>query len=146
LEKKLNFVNRYGFLHGDTYQAESTRLMTLSVQRAAEMVAMVDARKWSELESYLRGLGSGMYSIGIAPPERSGRPALKFFPFNLFLAATAQLLEEAASGGQFKSCIRPGCGRYFGYGPGTGRRETALYCSPRCQKAHDYQKRKEAQR
>lgn len=35
-------------------------------------------------------------------------------------------------------CKRPGCGEWFWYGGGTGRRKTAIFCTPKCQKAYYY--------
>jgi len=70
------------------------------------------------------------------------QPRLFFQPRDLLGAAYLQLMQDAAQGAILRLCARPGCGEWFYYGPGTKHRETALYHSPRCQKAHAYLKTK----
>lgn len=63
--------------------------------------------------------------------------------------ATAILVAEARAspentapvGGKGrKRCLW--CSSLFWFGPGTGKRRTAMYCNPSCQGAHAYEKKK----
>ena len=63
-------------------------------------------------------------------------------PESLRDAMWAQFALALTKGERQKACEL--CKTWFAYGPGTGRRETAMYCSPKCQKAHTYQLRKDA--
>lgn len=55
--------------------------------------------------------------------------------------ALSAIAERARPRIGVKLCKRPDCGEWFAYGPGTKHRETAVYCSPKCQKAHAYERR-----
>jgi hypothetical protein len=79
-----------------------------------------------------------------AAPDYHAPPELFFKPMALIDAIYLQFFMDISSGAQLRLCKRPGCGNWFKYGPGTGHRETAEYCSPKCQKAHAYSKTKES--
>ena len=70
------------------------------------------------------------------------RPRLEFHPRNLISFIYCQFLQDKTGAKQYKLCKRPGCGNYFYYGPGTGKRNTSSYCTDTCQKSHYYQTHK----
>jgi hypothetical protein len=154
-EGVLEFVNTYGFLfkpkapHGE-HLDEIFR----AIDSARMFVARVKAKDWHRLAAILDNWGQdrmfltggvGRLGVKFAVDPGASRPTLLLQPADLYNAALVQLLDEATSGRPLKKCIRPGCPEYFTYGPGTPKRETAIYCSPKCQKAHEYMRRKESQ-
>jgi hypothetical protein len=65
-----------------------------------------------------------------------GRPRFGIHPTNLYSAMWLQLALDAGRDALIRRC--PTCRDRFEYGPGTGRRETAIYCRDRCcAAAHD---------
>ena len=92
------------------------------------------ARKWMQERPRVQ-LGA------VIGEDEAGRPQLEFQPRNLFGFIVAQLIQDWSGGAQYKFCKRPGCPEYFYFGAGTAHRNTAKYCSKRCQMAHAYQER-----
>lgn len=78
----------------------------------------------------------------IDDPSNPDGLALRLQPRDLYSALWFQFAESAAAGSKIRRCAFPTCGKPFAYGTGTGRRETAQYCSPKCRKAHEYARRK----
>ena len=67
------------------------------------------------------------------------------WPRSLQAAIYLQALQHATSGAELRKCSRPGCPEYRSVGPGTGRTRTnrpVWYCSPTCQKAAAYLRKK----
>ena len=73
----------------------------------------------------------------VRPTLRIRSGVTVFEPDNLRDAMWIQLAMATARNQKFKICRY--CQTWFPYGPGTGHRSTALYCSPKCQKAFSYQ-------
>ncbi len=90
----------------------------------------------------------GIGRLGVIFDWREGmeRPDLYYRPGSLLSAIYLQALQDASGGAELQKCDRPGCPKYFQVGPGTGRprlNRGVAYCTPKCQKAHAYMKRKE---
>jgi hypothetical protein len=150
----LQFVQLYGFLFSADALSESTDSIIGAIEVAKILVAAADARDWVKIARWLDKAyragpdgtgGAGRLGVVFEVPEDASRPALHLKPANLWEAAVVQLLGEVSNGRLPRPCKRPGCPEWFNYGPGTEHRETAQYCSSKCQNAHTYMKRKETQ-
>jgi hypothetical protein len=150
-EAVIGFVSRFGPLFGPDPEPLSEIYDAIDV--AQGLVALAETEDWHSIavwldKAWIDALPSqagGIGRLGIAFSKAGNeRPRLQLQPPNLFHAALVQFLEEVSSGGPLRRCRLPTCPEWFTYGPHTGRRETALYCSPRCQNAHTYLKRKES--
>ena len=137
----LAFANRYGLL--SNREREAVQTFTDNIRIVRSLVAAAEAEDWTAIH---RWLGENRKAIRFQPDLKlNGRPQFFFRPARLIDAIYAQFLEDVAGGiGTMRLCARPGCGNWFKFGPGTNHRETARYCSPKCQGAHAYAKRKEA--
>ncbi len=148
----LNFVSTYGFLHRKNAKEETVASIKDAIETARILSALYDKNDWVKVADWLNeagrdsmfGLG-GIGRLGIVFRAEQGaeRPELNFRPGSLWSAILVQYLDDMSGGAELRECIRPGCPEWFKFGPGTGRRETARYCSPKCQQAHAYKKRKE---
>ena len=84
-------------------------------------------------------LGPGSARFDTLIFDEAGKPQLGLRADQFYSFIFAQLIQDYTSGAQYKLCIRPGCGKYFYYGSGTGKRNTSSYCTDTCQKSHYYQ-------
>ena len=138
----LTFVNKYGLLWSRGKREEVEKFLTARRELKKLLVAKKRddwdaASKWIEARPKAILLSAG---IGYS---KTDRPQLEFRPQNLIGLIVSRLIQDWSSGVKYEFCKRPGCGEYFYYGSGTDKRETADYCSPKCQNAHAYAKRKE---
>lgn len=146
----LALVKTYGFLIDDTASAEHVSIITNAIHFLRGLITAMYARDWHGLRERLEErdyffVGDAL-TVEFLPPLNSERPTLRLRPAALLTAAILQLLQDAAVGQRVRQCARPGCGNIIEYGPGTGRRKSARYCSKKCKDAHSYLNRKEAQR
>ncbi len=121
------------------------------VRSARRLIALTKKGNWEKISEWLDVPKEEDIAPRRPPPigfvgaigfDGAGRPQLEFRPRSLDEFIFTQLFQDYTSGAQYKRCIRPGCGSYFYYGSGTGKRNTAIYCSAKCQKAHQYMKLK----
>lgn len=83
---------------------------------------------------------------GLGPQVKTtedGRPLLALNLRDLRTGIALQALRSLtapAAGLETRQCAQ--CGTYFEIGPGTGRRSTSKFCSPRCQGAYRYARQK----
>ena len=138
----LTFVNKFGLLYNRDKKEKVETFLTARSELKKLLVAKKRddwgaASKWIEKHPKAIRLNAG---IGYSNTDR---PQLEFRPQNLMGLIVAQLIQDWSNGAKYKFCTRPGCGEYFYFGSGTDHRETAEYCSPKCQNAHAYAKRKE---
>ncbi len=81
-------------------------------------------------------------SVGLVKIDQQQRPQLVMRPRSLVAAMWLQYGHWVSLPNvELRRCAY--CPNWFAYGPGTRRRKTAIYCSPKCQKAHQYAKMKE---
>ena len=73
------------------------------------------------------------------PADRTQPPLFSITPRSLEDALWLQFKIAVANNTQLQQCTE--CPTWFAYGTGTGRRKSALYCSPKCSKAA-YRRRK----
>jgi hypothetical protein len=100
------------------------------------------AKDWDRLRTWLAVDNPNF--VRLRPALLAGDPPQLFFqPRTLRDAVYLQFFEDLTTRANLRKCKRPGCGEWFKYGPGTLHRNTAQYCSPKCQNADKYQKRKE---
>ncbi|MDP6781218.1 MAG: hypothetical protein QGH32_05635 [Alphaproteobacteria bacterium] len=121
---------------------EAVFLMRLVLSHAS-------AEVWGEFARVVTGAVDSRFRGGrieahIALRARNDgeRPDVVLHPNDLWSAIWLQLATDITAGANLRSCAQ--CGIWFKYGPGTGRRSTAVYCSPKCQSADAYAKRKAA--
>ena len=148
----LGFVSTYGPLFGPVSDRVANVINAIGI--AQDLYTMAHLKQWNSIAGLLeesmladklsRTGGVGRLSVVFAVGSEKQRPQLNLVPSTLFDAALVQLLEEISSERPLRKCKRPGCPEWFTYGPGTKHRETAFYCSSKCQKAHEYQRRKES--
>ncbi len=149
----LDFVSTYGFLQQKDAKEETVADIKDAIETARILSALYDKNDWVKVADWLNeagrdsmfGLGGiGRLGVVFHGEQGAARPGLKFRPGSLRSAILVQYLDDMSGGAKLRECIRPGCPEWFKFGPGTGRRETARYCSPKCQQAHAYMKRKES--
>ncbi len=144
----LDFVESYGFLGEDLQDGrESVDFIARCIRVARELVRAIDRKEWIEIQrwTFLNAKGIRLY-----PEFRylgDDRSELFFGPNRLIDAIWLQALQDVANATQFEKCDRPGCPEWFAVGPGTGRARIrrpggARYCSPKCQRAHAYMRKK----
>jgi hypothetical protein len=139
----LEFANKFGLLRDGN--EESIDDFILHADWVRVLVKAKEERDWVPFERFLvlnREVVRLNPEFQLTTVRVNGRKTdeLEFFfrPASLLSAIYIQLFEDFTTGAELRLCKRPGCGSWFKFGPGTGRRNTALYCSPRCQKAHAY--------
>jgi hypothetical protein len=135
----LDFVRRFGFLKGDC--SESVNFICEQIRDFRHLISLKQSQKWESLRRFLK---RNREFISVNLELLVGDPPEVFFqPPTLLDAIYFQFFEDLSSGANLRLCKRPGCREWFKYGPGTLHRNTAQYCSPKCQNAHKYAKRKE---
>ena len=136
----IKFANSFGLLRGDKEEA-----LTSWYQAIDHFKEAVEYKKEEFWDSSTNGMEISMprsFSTVLVRQDGEKLPSLFFRPTSLYAAMWLQYAQwVSAPGVQFRSCVW--CGELFLYGPTTGRRSSARYCEPRCQKAHNYSKRKE---
>lgn len=157
-EGTLKFVTQHGFL--SRAKSKDSRLDDV-LGAATDMRSLVDAinkKRWGAIADGLNRADQdsmfqigGIGRLGAVFGWRDGmeRPDLYFRPGSLLGAIYLQALQDASGGAELQKCDRPGCPKYFQVGPGTRRprlNRGVAYCTPKCQKAHAYMKRKELER
>lgn len=135
------FANRFGML--DEGSDESFSIWYEQIDAMRDGLAKVESGAWQEAPEGYGTIASKFVDVVLINEIGRSRPSLKFRPRNLLAAMRLQfaLWVSSPPGVKLRQCAWDGL--WFMYGPGTGRRETAVYCSPKCQKAHQYAKRKE---
>jgi len=141
----LNFVSRFGFLRSKR-RRESVEFIIDEIKVMRTVRDAIDRQDWAVLELWLADM-RGAIRLGPVFNQREGypRPDLFFAPGTLMDAIYLQALQDATSGTDLRKCDRPGCPEYVAVGPGTGRKRTGrptFYCTPKCQKAHQYMRKK----
>jgi len=136
----LQFANRYGLL-GSPPRGERDRGLpdTLDDWRTSitvfrRMVAAGDAQDWPVLSHWFGEAQLGRMSAKL-PYWHTRGPVLHVVPNTLRSAIYVQLAQAYAHARKLRKCDARGCGRWFAYGAGTGRRASAKYCSDACRKA-----------
>ena len=147
----LDFVSQYGFLDREKADEMEVSKITEAIGTARQLVVLNDKNDWKTVADRLDAAGqNSLFGIGgvgrlgvlLTADPGAARPALRFRPGSLLSAILVQYLDDVTGGAELRECARPGCTEWFKYGPGTNRRETARYCTPKCQKADAYMKSK----
>jgi hypothetical protein len=136
-EALVRFVNSFGLLDHPS-DPEPVPML----EKAREEIALA-VRYWTEgLAGDLERLINSKHSrfCEVTLQVRDSVPV--FVPVNLRSAMWCALALAVRQNEQHRSCVR--CGTFFRFGPGTGRRETALFCGSKCQQANAYEARKAA--
>ena len=143
----LSFVSRFGFLRSKG-RRETVDFICHGIEVMRALNKCIHQEDWPALDLWLRD-NADADAIRLHPvfDQREGypRPDLFFAPNTLMDAIYLQALQDATSGTDLRKCDRPGCPEYVAVGPGTGRKRTgrpAFYCTPKCQKAHQYMRKK----
>ena len=134
-------MNAYGLLL--TRGGRETVRNFLSARRELKrLLAAKERDDWNGAEKWMQEHPRVAQFDLVASEHKNGWPQIEFRPRHLFGFIVAQLLTDWQGGAKYKFCKRPSCHEYFYYGAGTGKRETAQYCSRRCSDASTYEKRK----
>lgn len=143
----LNFANRFGLLNDSTSVEEPFFTWAVAITSLRQAIDLWNLSDFDKLISIFQGRSYGQVSIVLRPGSTTAkRPQLRVAPTDLLNGLWIQLAEAVSADLKIRRCDFPICGTPFAYGPGTGRRSSARYCSPKCQKAHEYQIRKESEK
>jgi hypothetical protein len=129
------FVDTFGYPLADTGWDLAPLLRAAAAMRAA-----IAAHKAADRRALLQVFAEG--GIGRLTTElriRDGAFVLVLVPGSLLQAMWIQFAQVVVGGAAIASCEQ--CGATFPTGAGTGRRNTARFCSDTCRKAHHYQRR-----
>lgn len=163
-EGALDFISRFGFpVNTVTYHYGTNRFADRGIMEAfyfygekqilsavLDIAGVIDETRkvdWGRLKHWMIG-PEARFTTELYPDieqSPSGQPSLTFRPPGLLSAIYLQLFQDLARGAKFKKCSNPGCRNWFEYGPGSVplRLERSKYCTPKCQNAHAYQRKKE---
>jgi hypothetical protein len=144
----LDFVSTYGFLLHPQRQSEDVSEIIKIMDALKELDAAALREDWDFLNLWLihnKKLIPTRLTIEHDP--ETGREILVHTPEDLRAALFLQLLRDRTHCVTFADCERKGCLNSFYYGPGTGRRESAKFCSDPCRvKSFELKRIEEAQR
>lgn len=141
-QKKLDFIVRFGFLFSLCRRTEEINKIEEIRRGMVEAVKAINAGTLSHLNW---GPWPEAYLCDLEWPYINGRgevivednlPRFRFRPENLGSAIHLQMVLDLDRRARIRCC--PECGKYFEYGPGTGRRSTAIYCQDKCRIAAFY--------
>lgn len=144
----LAFVSRWGFLQRANAKREAVGAVLARAEMLRRLAANAERQEWREISRNLAdhadGPLNGIGKLAVIFEYREGmeRPELRFQPRDLGEAIHVQALMDISGNATLRKCFNPACPAWFRYGPGTEHRETAKYCSSKCQGAHAYAKRK----
>jgi hypothetical protein len=131
----VEFASKWGLLT-DTHDDEDLATWQVESGSMRSALASWEAGKFAGLENLFNDYRWARLAIRF----RNGALALE--PRNLRDAMWVQLAVSLTKREHHRACLW--CKTWFPYGAGTEHRASALYCSPKCQKAHAYQKLKGA--
>ena len=143
-EGAIEFCNMFGLffnLKGKTDENPKMGFeVFLGVQEATrQLIEIAETNEW---DKYVERAVFGHVTLRLEYIDDKSVPEILFVPDDLHTVMKYQLHADLKSGAKSRKCLI--CPTWFNYGPGTTHRNTAIYCSPKCQKAHQYQKKKEA--
>ena len=136
----LDFANRFGLLNHSA-EPEPLDVWYIAIGSMAVVVENWHEGEWDALEDAYRHHDFAQVSVHLDREPNALRPTLHVSPASLIDALWIQLAEALSSDLKIRKCLR--CFKPFPFGTGTARRNTAIYCSPKCQKSHAYAKRQE---
>ena len=138
----IDFANNFGLLFKDRFNLvsefyEYSQTMHSAVQswhdgNIDDLIGLFDSQI---------GRWAGQISVTLNKNSEEDQPELRIQSRELLHALWLQFAEAVSTGLCIKHC--QWCRKAFPYGPDTGHRNTATYCSPKCQKAHYYRTRQE---
>lgn len=138
-----NFASRYGLFDRDCEGPLSIWEPPITSMRIA-----TDAWRRGDINDVVHLIGGarsyGQTTIELVNEKDAERPTIRIVPQSLRDALWYQLALTISCGRKVKNCDF--CQMPFFYGPGTNRRETAAFCSPKCQRHNAYAKRLEAKK
>lgn len=149
-EGVLDFANRFGLLFPDgafEKQRDGSEYLPdwfkhIQSFQAGIGFAEHGQRGWDFAPAQFEVQVTKNVSVHLVKRDERELPQLAMRPRSLIAAMWLQYgLWISTPNMKLRRCVY--CSTWFTYGPGTGRRETARYCSPKCQKAHQYAKKKE---
>lgn len=146
-EGVINFANKYGQLdvparvpgleQGDPDVA--LKFWYAAIDYMCELMAANEKKDWSLVEGIEKILR--VDTALVKPRGSSMPPQLIYRPKALIDALLLQFaLFVMSPEGELQRCVQ--CVKWFAVGSGTGRRTTAMYCSPECKERAKYLKRK----
>jgi hypothetical protein len=131
----LRFLGAFGYPLSDDGWTLAPMLRAAAAMREAIAALKADDRKM--LLHLFAEAGIGRLTTELRLID--GAFAIVLVPTSLLQAMWIQFAQVVVSGAAIASCEQ--CGAIFPTGTGTGRRNTARFCSDSCRKAHLYQRR-----
>jgi hypothetical protein len=150
-QRLLEFIAQFGMPdYPDQQELDLARIIDIP-EGFKLMVAAADCEDWQTTAkvfevsvNYMNADHDlGMLVPALTPSAEKTRPTLSLHPRSLIAAMNLQFAADIARNAQIREC--PQCGTFFEYGPGTGRRSSAIYCREKCRNAAFYVKRKTVQ-
>ena len=140
-EGTYDFVRRFGFLGSIDGLSERVEFICNEIRAVRSLLKDKRTRNWERLRLWI----IDNPNIGLLRPDllAGDPPELFFRPVTLQDAIYLQFFEDLTTSASLRKCKRPGCGEWFKYGAGTSHRNTAQFCSAKCQNADKYARRKE---
>jgi hypothetical protein len=136
----LDFSNKFGTLGGAVGRyniSESLYLFLLRQEHLRQAIKLSESADWPALVDLFNTDKYGTFTRGFLTPrlrhQPRGKVVLVFEPTNLIQFLWLQFALHLGSGAKLLRCER--CGSPFTVGTGTGRRETAKFCSNACKVA-----------
>lgn len=135
----VGFAESFGLLTHPSDE-EPIGLWRASIESMRTLVAKWTSGRMNEVAEAYNRLKFGGLTLRLAHDRRTSWPHLEIVPVRLLDAMWAQFAQAVSKNERHNACLW--CRGWFAYGPGTGKRKTAVYCSAKCQKAHQYAKMK----
>ena len=141
----LKFVKTFGFLKHK--HSEPVKFICDEIMEMRALREILDGKDWPALVRWMLTKGK---AIKLRPvldqwKEELAAPSLFFSPNSLIDAMYLQAVQDATNCTDYRKCDRPGCPEWVAVGPGTGKKRTkkpVFYCTPKCQSAHAYMRKK----
>lgn len=139
----IDFTHKYGFVfdHGNRMAIE--HWCEESAGMAHAIAVWEEGLKKNDLSEVIKSLQYALHStiqITFRKAWGTKHPALYIKPRDLASALWLQFSLAVTEQTEFRKCLH--CPAWFTFGPGTGRRKTAFYCSARCRRAAHRSKEK----
>ncbi len=138
----VEFANEFGLLWQESGDFDDYQFFVRSIFEMSYVVDAIDRGRHQDAQ-HIFNTPHFRPTFSIRLYALSGpRSQMKIQPLSLMAALWKQVAEEISTGTNFKKCKF--CPMWFSYGPGTGRKNTKVFCSDRCRVAWNRQKKKEA--
>ena len=144
-EGVLAFTNRFGLLGGFYLGSRAPQKMYIDeayryIQTFRKLIGLWNAEDFVAIADYYNTANMiGACNTRLLYPAPEGHPVFQIDPRSLIAAIYLQFALAVSAGQSLQVCTH--CSQPFLYGPGTGRRRSAQYCSDRCRAAYHWNRK-----